>query len=504
MELKVAVSKPLEISVGALIIPYGEKSGSLTGVCAEIDQALGGTISQLIDSGEVKGKAGEVTIIHTAGKIPAARIVVAGTGKAADFNSDVIRQAVGAACRSISGKGVKVAAVLLPAFNNIEDLRLLAQLVAEGAVLGSWKFKKYITSPDNDNGLETLQLVTGNETDTGALNEGMEKGLIMADAANIARGMINEPANFMTPQIMADTAVGVAEKYGLEAEIMDADKIAELGMNAVLGVAAGSINPPKFMVLKYAGNPASDSIDLALVGKAVTFDSGGISIKPSLNMEAMKMDMSGGASVIGAISAIARLKPAINVVALVAAVENLPDGKAQRPGDVVKTLSGKTVEIISTDAEGRLTLADVVTYAVNMGAKTIVDVATLTGAVVIALGEVTTALFANSQPLAEMIKAAGDEAGEYMWQLPMYKEYREQYKSDIADMKNVGGREAGSITAAMFVGEFAGDTPWAHLDIAGTAMISKDRKYWAKGGTGIPVRTLVNLAMKVAAGKTGN
>jgi leucyl aminopeptidase len=309
--------------------------------------------------------------------------------------------------------------------------------------------------------------------------------------------MVNEPANFMTPHQMAEMARKLAETYGLELTVLEREQMQEMGMGALLGVAQGSQEPPKFISLLYRGRAAGD-IDIALVGKGITFDSGGISIKPSEKMEDMKGDMAGGAAAMAAISAIARLKPEINVAAIIPATENLPSGNALKPGDVLTAMSGKTIEIISTDAEGRLVLADAFGYANKLGTRRIVDVATLTGAMRIALGDVYTGVFGNNQELIDRVIAAGAEAGELMWPLPMHERYKEQIKSDVADMKNVGNRYAGAITAAQFLAEFADDTPWIHLDIAGTSMSEKEHGFLVKGATGVPVRTLVNLVLSLA------
>jgi leucyl aminopeptidase len=309
--------------------------------------------------------------------------------------------------------------------------------------------------------------------------------------------MVNEPANYMTPTIMAETAANLARIYGLELMILGREQMLELGMGALLGVAQGSQQPPQFIILRYKGRD-TDENDVALLGKGITFDSGGISLKPAEAMGDMKSDMAGGAAVMAAMSALAQLKPKINVIALVAATENLPSGTALKPGDVLKSMLGKTIEIISTDAEGRLTLADALGYAKKQGAKTLIDVATLTGAIRVALGDICTGAFTNNQELVDKVIAAGAEAGEKIWQMPMYEEYKEQNKSDVADIKNTGGRDAGAITGAQFLAEFAGDTPWVHLDIAGTRLNEKERGYLGKGATGVPVRTLVNFVLALA------
>jgi leucyl aminopeptidase len=320
---------------------------------------------------------------------------------------------------------------------------------------------------------------------------------VIGEAANFAREIINEPSNFMTPSELARRAEEVARECGLEVDVLDEARMKELGMGSLLGVAQGSAEPAKLIVLTYT--PPSESKEtVAIVGKGVTFDTGGISIKPADGMEKMKYDMAGGATTIAAMRAIAQLRPNVNVIGLVPAVENMPGGRAQRPGDVVRSMSGKTIEVINTDAEGRLILCDALSYALKLGATKIVDLATLTGAVSIALGDVYVAVLGNNQQWTEEIIAAGKEVGEKIWQLPLDKEYREQIKSEIADIKNVGGRKAGTITGAYFLREFVGDTPWAHLDIAGTAWNDSNKPYLSVGPTGVCVRTLVNLVSKVA------
>jgi len=372
-----------------------------------------------------------------------------------------------------------------------------AQAVVEGALLGLYSFRKHITSKNEKPGEIKQLIMVGSDRIKTRLEKGGQKGRILAEAANLARDMVNEPANHMTPSRMAETATQLAKSRGLETNILEQEQMVELGMGAMLGVAQGSRQPPKFIVLHYKGSPAKEP-DVALIGKGITFDSGGISIKPSDRMEEMKSDMAGGAAVMAAITAIAQLKPRINVVAIIPATENLPDGNALKPGDILTAMCGKTIEIISTDAEGRLILADALGYAKNLGAKYIVDAATLTGACIIALGKVCTGAFTNNQRLVDKVIAAGKEAGELIWQMPMFDEYKEQNKSNVADIKNVGGRAAGAVTAAQFLAEFAGDTPWVHLDTAGTSMSDQEKSYLVKGATGVPARTLANLVLALA------
>ena len=311
----------------------------------------------------------------------------------------------------------------------------------------------------------------------------------------LARDMANEPANIMTPTRMSEIARQVADADGLEASVLERKDMDDLKMGALVGVAKGSHQPPKLIILKYNGDPDNASNNLGLIGKGITFDTGGISLKPAGGMEDMKGDMSGGASVIGALQVLARLHPKVNVTGVIPATENMPGGEAQRPGDIVRAMNGKTIEVINTDAEGRLVLSDAMVYAKQQGVSRMVDIATLTGAMIVSLGKICTGVMGNDQDFIDHVIDAGKSAGERVWQFPMFDEYRDSLKSNVADMMNVGGRDAGSITAAKFLSEFTEGLPWAHLDIAGTARTDADKGYLVKGSTGIPVRTLVNLAL---------
>jgi leucyl aminopeptidase len=347
-----------------------------------------------------------------------------------------------------------------------------------------------------------------------ALQRGADKGRIIGESVNFTRDLANEPGGYMTPTDMASRAQDIAGEFGLSIDVLDEDRMTQEGMGALLGVSAGSEQPAKLIILKYTprvasadgqgGDGTANSDLLAFVGKGITFDSGGISLKPGENMELMKYDMTGGATVLGAMRAIAQLKPSIPVLGVVPCSENLPSGKATKPGDILRAMTGKTIEVINTDAEGRLVLADAIAYAKKLGAKRIVDMATLTGAVSIALGDVHTAILGTDQTLIDDVINAGKEVGEKFWQLPLDKEYTKQIKSDIADIKNVGGRKAGTITAAAFLKEFADDVAWAHLDIAGTAWGDDAKPYRSKGPTGIAVRTLLKLVKHYeSSGKNG-
>jgi leucyl aminopeptidase len=486
------------VKADAIIINSFEGMKKPEGDTEAVDKALGGAISQLVSQGEIKGKLNEITLVHSLGRLPAARVVVVGLGKKAELNTNKVRGAVAETCRWLRQKGVaSIATVAQGAGINGINFEAAAQAITEGALLGLYLFRKHITKEEDKIGeVKQLSIVSSDKAQP-QLEAGSNKGRILAEVTNLARDMVNEPANYMTPIHMAEAARKLAGSYRLEINVLEREQMAELGMGALLGVAQGSRQPPKFITLYYKGKESTE-LDVALAGKGITFDSGGISIKPSEKLEEMKGDMAGGAAVMAALAGIAQLKPKINVMAIVPATENLPDGNALKPGDVLTAMNGKTIEIISTDAEGRLILADALSYAKKQGAKLMIDVATLTGAIRIALGDICTGAFGNNQELTNKVIAAGAEAGELIWQMPMYDEYKEQNKSDIADIKNVGGRLAGAITAAKFLAEFVGDTPWVHLDIAGTGLGEKERGYQVKGATGVPVRTLINLVLSLA------
>ena len=498
MEIKIITGDIDKMEAGAIIAGFFEGMERPEGDTATIDRALDGTITQLVSQGEIKGKLRETTIVHSLGRLPAARVAIAGLGKQAELSQDRVRGAVAETCRLLQKKGVtSIATTALGAGTAGITAESAVQTVAEGALLGVYSFRKHITKEAESGEIEQLTIAAPDKTNLPALRAAADKGRVLAEATNLARDMVNEPANYMTPAQMAETAARLAKSYGLELDILEREKMQELGMGALLAVSQGSQQPPKFIVLHYRGKDAAE-IDVALVGKGITFDSGGISIKPSAGMADMKGDMAGGAAVMAAISAIARLKPEINVIAIVPATENLPGNNALKPGDVVTALNGKTIEVVNTDAEGRLILADALGYAGKQNVKLIVDVATLTGSCMMALGDVCSGAFGNNQELMNKVIAAGAETGELMWQMPMYEQYKEQNKSDVADIKNVGGKYAGAITAAQFLSEFVGDTPWVHLDIAGTDLSDKEQGYLVKGASGIPVRTLINLVLALA------
>ena len=500
MEIKVQAADISQHPARAIVVNLFEGVKRPGGATGAVDKALGGAISQLIKEGEIKGKLSELTLIHTLGRLPSPRVLVAGLGKQQEFRLDKVRDVTGTALRYLRRLGVKtVATVVQGAGVGGLDPQQCAQAIAEGAVMGLYRFTRHKKKNEDERELDELTLVEFDRTKAPALRRGVATGRILAEAANRARDMANEPANYLTPAIMAEQAQAAADEVGLECEVLEREQMQERGMGALLGVAQGSAQPPKMIVLRYRGDRRRKAT-LGLLGKGVTFDSGGISIKPSAGMQTMKGDMSGGAAVISAMWAIGRLKPRINVTAVVPATENMPSGAATKPGDVVRAMDGKTIEVVNTDAEGRLILADAIAYARQQGLSPIVDVATLTGAMIVAIGKAATGCMSNNQELCQKVIAAGETAGEKFWQFPLYDEYKEHIKSDVADIKNVGKRgQGGAISAALFLADFVGDTPWIHLDMAGTDSAEKDKGAWVKGATGIPTRTLVNLVLGLAA-----
>jgi leucyl aminopeptidase len=501
LDIRVTADDISQFEADIVVVNLFEGVSSPGGATGAVDRALGGAISQLIALGDIRGKSGELVTIHTFGKTPAPRVLVAGLGKSSEFDVDAVRNLAANVVRQLRRPGIsRVATIVHGAGIAGLDPEACAQAIAEGALLGGYRFTRHKAKSNNtsDDTAEIAELVIV-ENDRGkvdAITAAAERGTVLAQAANLARDLANEPSNHLTPTDLAGRAREVANAAsGLEIEVMEREEMERKGMGSLLSVAKGSHQPPKLVCISYRGR-GDDGYDVAFVGKGITFDTGGISIKPAANMEAMKADMTGAASVIAAMQAIAALKPKVNVLAVAPCTENMPGGGASKPGDVVSAMNGRTIEIINTDAEGRLVLADAICYAKELGAKSIVDVATLTGAVSIALGDVCFGLLTNNDGLAKKVEAAAAAAGEKTWRLPMFKEYDDLLKSDVADMKNAGSRGAGTIAGAKFLEPFAGDTPWVHLDIAGVDMAEKDKGWVTKGASGYSVRTLVNLALQ--------
>jgi leucyl aminopeptidase len=496
LEIKIIVGDIAQIEADAIVVNIFEGMEQPGGATAAVDEVLDGVISSLISRGEIKGKFGEVSIVHTFGKLPAGIVAIAGLGKRQDFNVDRIRGITGDFCRALRKLNChKIATILHGSGIGGIELEVSAEAIADGALLGLYGFTKY-KKPEYED-IEEILLAVREKGKVPILETAIAKGKLVAEATNLARDMVNEPANYMTPSQMAEAAKEIASKYNLEFKVFDQEDMETMGMGALLGVSKGSNQPPKLITLSYKGDERSEKA-VGFLGKGITFDSGGISIKPSEGMNEMKDDMAGAATVMTAVVAITQLKPKINVTAVIPATENLPSGTAFKPGDILKAMNSKTIEVVNTDAEGRLILADALSYAQKLGLSPLIDLATLTGACRIALGTLYSGVFSNDQDLADKVLKAAKRTGEKMWQMPMPEEYKEQIKSEIADVKNIGNRYGGAITAALFLAEFAANTPWVHIDIAGTASSSKESGYIVKGATGVGVRTLVELALSEA------
>ncbi|MEX2247009.1 MAG: leucyl aminopeptidase [Dehalococcoidia bacterium] len=497
MQIKVETGDITKAEAPCVVVNLFEGITAPGGATGAVDRALAGMISELIAAGDVRGKWGETTLVQTFGKIPSPRVLVAGLGKPGEFTIDRVRELSANIARSLRGRRIEAYATITHGAGIAGlDPSACAQAIAEGTLLGLYRFDRHKKADEDASEVTSVTIVEQDKARVPALEQAVERGVVLAEAANLARDLSNEPANVLTPTEFAARAEVMASEHGLGCQVFDREKAEELGMGSFLGVARGSQQPPKFVTLTYRGGGEGQAV--ALVGKGITFDTGGISIKPAAGMEEMKGDMSGGAAVIAAMMAIARLKPAINVTALVPMTENMPGGNATKPGDVLRAMNGKTIEVLNTDAEGRLILADALSYACKLDLSPIIDVATLTGAMSVALGDVAYGVFTNNEALAARVREAATASGEKCWELPMFPEYKELIKSNIADMKNTGGRGAGSIAAAFFLKEFVEERPWVHLDIAGVDFFEKEKGTTVKGASGIPVRTLVNLVVGLA------
>jgi leucyl aminopeptidase len=496
MQVRIVHDAAAELRTEALVVPVFAGQ-PLDGAAKAADELVGGQLAEAIASGEMKGKLAEHMLIHAKDR-PFRRILGVGLGERAAFEPNLLARYAGAAVRYLGRRNVERIAIALPEEARGRE-RMCASFIAEGALAGAFETSVYQDKPEKPIvASEVVLPVLG--FDAAAVEAGVTRGTILGEAVNFARRLALTPANDMTPTHLAGEATRVAEAHGLSIDVLDEARARKEGMGSFLSVAQGSAQPPKFIVLRYDGDPSNREL-LALVGKGITFDTGGISIKPADRMEEMKYDMSGGAAVIAAMQAIARLKPALNVLGIVPATENMPGGKATKPGDVVRAMNGMSIEIINTDAEGRLILADALCYAKKLGATRIVDAATLTGACVVALGHAASACVTNDEPFGQQFLAAAKPTGERYWQMPYYEDYSNQMKSDIADLKNAGGRAAGTLTAAAFLRAFAGETPWVHLDVAGTAYLENESAWQAKGPTGTPVRAFVALVETLASSK---
>ncbi|HEX4912317.1 MAG TPA: leucyl aminopeptidase [Vicinamibacterales bacterium] len=470
-----------------IIVPIAQDH--VADALGRLDAAVADDVRSAQERGEFRAKPYEIYSSHVpAQRWKASRVLCVGGGNRADMTAERFRRMATAAARAAQQQ--RRARI---AWADVEPGALTAtsriDIIAEGIVLSNFDNGVHKSRHEPQFFLKEAVILTGENA-----GEAATHGQHVGEAVNAARVLINEPGNYLTPRVFADKAAAFGSVPGVTAEILDEKKIESLGMGLLMGVARGSIEPPRLLVLKYTPANAASDKTLGLVGKGITFDTGGISIKPSDGMERMKDDMAGGASVVAALRSIAMLKLPVRAIAVVPMTENMPGGKATKPGDIHRGASGLTVEINNTDAEGRLILGDALWYARQQGATHLIDVATLTGAVVVALGKVTTGLWGTPQPWVDHVRSAADRAGEKVWQMPLFEEYREQLKSEIADMLNSPGRPAGSVTAAMFLKEFAGDGPWAHLDIAGTAWAEDSKAWQPKGATGVMIRTMVEVA----------
>jgi leucyl aminopeptidase len=491
MNVKVIASDPLSHPTPLLVLPVPKGATEPEGVFSGVDELVGGALRRALTEGDFTGKAEETLLLYPAKESGPGRILVIGLGEEESLDAEVLRGAAGRSVRVAEGLKVSALAVWLDAAWGMGSF-VSAQAVTEGCVLAGWRFLELKSEEDPEKvGPEVTDLtLIADGNGAGEASEGARVGRAQARGENFARTLQSRPGNVATPSHLAREAEAMGKELGLKVTILGPKEMEAEGMGALLAVAQGSEEEPRLIVLKHDGGEESDP-PLVLVGKGLTFDAGGISIKPAAGMEDMKFDMSGGAAVLGAMFAIGELGLPMNVVGIVPSSENLLSGNAVKPGDVVRTREGKTVEILNTDAEGRLILSDALSYAQTFQPAAMVDCATLTGACVIALGNHASAILGTDEDLIQELRDAGDRSGERCWPLPLWKEYREQLDSTVADLKNIGGRPAGTITASAFLREFVGDVPWAHLDIAGTAYGEGKRSYHRKGGYGVPTRLLV-------------
>jgi leucyl aminopeptidase len=466
------------------------------------DPAFAAAAAAVLASGEFKAAANETLLLHAPSGLAAKRLLIVGLGKQAKVTLHSVRNAAGTAVRFTKPRGIREIAIVLPENNSRGALPAMvpagvSRAILEGAFVADFDPDTY-RSERKDVSVQSFTLVAPSTTDRAAVEAGFNEGVIVGQSQNFARTLVNEPGNKLTPTVMGERAAAMAKEVGLACEVHSTEKLHELKMGAFWSVSQGSAEPPALIVLRYEPEGVKDGPLLGLVGKGITFDTGGISIKPGENMEKMKYDMAGGAAMLGAMRAIALLKPKVRVLAIVCAAENMPDGKAYKPGDVITAMSGKTIDIINTDAEGRLVLADGLTYARRLGATHLINAATLTGAIGVALGLINAGAFSNNDETFEKFQSGLTTSGEKFWRMPLGDEYADMIRSDIGDIKNTGGRYGGASTAAEFLHAFAEDTPWIHLDIAGLAWIDENKPFIAKGPSGVAVRSILEWVRSYA------
>jgi leucyl aminopeptidase len=483
-----------QLQCAALAVYSFEGAAASSGTVERLPAETRGLLGELEASGELTGKAYECTLVHRPAGLVARRLLVVGGGKKDKFSPHQLRRIVGTAVRHLRARGGHDVSWLT---GDLSTGAGALQVAVEGAILADYDADRYRTERNSERFMDRLDLVTGGSEPMEPIRAAVERGCVIAEAQNFTRSLVNEPSNKMTPSLLAQHATDLAARWGLECNVFGPEDIQRMKMGALWSVAQGSEEPPRLIVLRYSHPEAPESPVVGLIGKGITFDTGGISIKPAENMHEMKTDMAGGATMLGVMQAIAQLKPKVHVVTVVPATENMPSGRAYKPGDVITSMSGKTIEVLNTDAEGRLVLADALTFAKQQGCTVLIDAATLTGAVTVALGNITTGVFGWNKEWVNRVLSSAAAAGDRMWELPVDEEYRDLYKSQIADLANTGGRYGAAIVGAMFVGEFAGETPWVHLDIAGTRWSNEEKPYLGKGPTGSPVRTLVDLLTRL-------
>lgn len=491
MEIRIEKAEAEKFPCELLVLFSFESPHPLEGVIERVDQAWKGWISQVIKEGDFRGELFECKLFHTHGLFPAKRVLLTGLGKKEEFDLNKWREASSKAGQFIRDSGLKRFVFQVTRLENFSE-EVLAEAFIIGLRLGTYQFKELKTQErEKIKEIEEGILLGRSDEEVRSIQKGCHIGDVVSKAVYMARDLVNRPSNQVTPTLLAEKAKEIAQMYGMEIEILEMSQAEALGMGAFVGVAKGSQEPCKFIILEYNKGKGLDTI--ALVGKGITFDSGGISLKPSEGMEKMKGDMSGAAAVLGILQAASELQIPLHLVGIIPATENLPSGKALKPGDVLKTLSGQTIEVISTDAEGRLILSDALTYSLRYQPRAIIDLATLTGAIVIALGDYVIGLFGNDEALLQRVEKASQQSGEKVWRMPLWDEYFDYIKSDVADFKNVGTRAAGAIIGAIFLSKFVDKTPWVHLDIAGPAFIEKEKPLLPKGGSGVGIRLLIQM-----------
>jgi leucyl aminopeptidase len=499
MKIELALQPLAEITADAVIVPIFQGETVADPLLAQLDELSNGQLSTLLASGNLPTKKSQLTYLYVAPGKNIARLIIVGGGARAKAQPETFGQLAGAAIRLLVKKKLAQGVFLL---RQTGDLSLpdTARLVAESALLAPYEQDIYKNKEEAAFQVANLGIMLASvPADVSAINTALQRAQIVAETTNFVRTLSVEPGNKLPPRELARRAKEYGEPLGLTVESIAEPQLQAMGMGGIVGVGQGSDEPAQLIILRYQGSPDPQAQPIALVGKGITFDSGGLCIKPRDDMWEMKTDMSGAAAVVGALCALAQLRPAINVIGVIGSAENLPSGKSYKPGDVLKTYAGKSIEIIDTDAEGRVVLADALAYANEQNPSCIIDLATLTGACIVALGNLRAGLMSTCDDLAQEVRQASERAGEKLWRLPLHKEYSDMIKSDIADIKNLGGRFAGAITAAAFLQEFVGTTPWVHLDIAGTAWLDRNSPEMAKGSTGYGVRTLVEFVLQRAA-----